>query len=538
MSENFSWFDPHSSMKVDGDGFESQLSGLDAGSQTVSNPSITLAGPRAANYQTHSTPQQHMPMPIQADYPGHDTSQTSETELAAEQLFSLRMVSQNQSSQQALHFNGFGTAGSWGNIGASHPMVGSHEAVKSPMISSGRQSSKSYHGAPQNLSFDQQQFQSPVSQQQQLPNMWNSQQQVQSTPRAYQQPLQIDTSGYNFFQNPQMRGPQSAQPRAQNMQRPTMMHFGSDSNFGNRYRPPNGYMPQEDEKAANLNNVPFAAQVAAHGQSHAQALTPEAHQRYSRHSVPNSATNFHSTLSSPTAYGGLPLTSPIPAAHRHSHPFHQMARHSIEDSKQDDDDAEFEDSQPRKRRKSQLQREDDEEYTPYGHVKAPNPKRGPKAAPKAGDISDDDDDDEYIVTPSNNKTSTKRRKSTAKARASPDSEDWASPTAVHSDSAEPTSSSKKKGRNSQARNNLTEEEKRMNHIRSEKTRRDLIKIQYDTLDDLVPALKGGKSGLSRADILLEIVTYVENTVAGNKTMTNRLSSVSSGGAGASNGVIG
>ena len=331
MSENFSWFDPHANMKTDGSGFDSQLSGLDVGSQTVSNPSVTLSGPKPASYQTHSNPQQHMPMTMQStDFSETNTIQASEDELAASQLYNLHMVSQDQSSQ-ALHFNGL-AAGSWGNIDVSHPIMGSQEAVKSPLTSSGRQSSSSYHSRTHNPTFGQQQFQSPLPQQQQLSQMWQSQQHMHSTPRAYQPPPQLDTSpGYSFFQQPQMRAPQSAQTRIQNFQRPTMVHFGSDSSFGNgRFHPPSGYLPQEDEKGANLNNVPFAAQVAAHGQSHAQALTTEAIQRmHQRHSVPNSATNFHSALSSPNNLGGLPFTSPTSAAHRHSHPFHQMARHTI-----------------------------------------------------------------------------------------------------------------------------------------------------------------------------------------------------------------
>ena len=68
------------------------------------------------------------------------------------------------------------------------------------------------------------------------------------------------------------------------------------------------------------------------------------------------------------------------------------------------------------------------------------------------------------------------------------------------------------------RPNLTEEEKRQNHIRSEKTRRDLIKNSYDVLNALVPALKHGKSGLSRAEILREIAVMVDALCRGNDEM--------------------
>lgn len=43
------------------------------------------------------------------------------------------------------------------------------------------------------------------------------------------------------------------------------------------------------------------------------------------------------------------------------------------------------------------------------------------------------------------------------------------------------------------RRSLTEEEKRQNHIKSEKHRRDLIKNQYECLDDLVLGIKTDKS---------------------------------------------
>ncbi|KAK3725894.1 hypothetical protein LTR37_000042 [Vermiconidia calcicola] len=57
---------------------------------------------------------------------------------------------------------------------------------------------------------------------------------------------------------------------------------------------------------------------------------------------------------------------------------------------------------------------------------------------------------------------------------------------MHSDSAEPASSTRRKSRKSDARNNnLSEEQKRMNHIKSEKTRRDLIKIHEPNIPGYV-----------------------------------------------------
>ncbi|KAF2768080.1 hypothetical protein EJ03DRAFT_250310, partial [Teratosphaeria nubilosa] len=62
-------------------------------------------------------------------------------------------------------------------------------------------------------------------------------------------------------------------------------------------------------------------------------------------------------------------------------------------------------------------------------------------------------------------------------------------------------SSAAKSRRSKSRQNLSEQEKRQNHILSEQRRRNIIKTGYAELDQLVPVLNGGKSGLSKADAL-------------------------------------
>ena len=311
------------------------------------------------------------------------------------------------------------------------------------------------------------------------------------------------------------------------------MEFGSDRSFNNmHFQPPKGYVPNNDEKSANLNNVPFASRLAADGHSHAQAFIPNSHPHsYARHSVPNSATHYIANpLSSSPAIGGLPLTSPPTLDHRHSYHYPQMAHRSIENCGQDGID---EDKQPRKRRKSQMQREEEAEYVPYGAVKAANPKRGTKTNKTTR--SDYEDNTEAFTPP--NPKPLKRRRSTATAQATPGSDDF-SPTNA-SEGADPNPGSKKKSRrNSQGKANLSEEQKRQNHIQSEKTRRDLIKMQYEVLDALVPALKSGKSGLSRADVLEEIVAYVGTTVQGNKEMIAKLSTMSKvpqGGAGMGGG---
>jgi hypothetical protein len=76
-----------------------------------------------------------------------------------------------------------------------------------------------------------------------------------------------------------------------------------------------------------------------------------------------------------------------------------------------------------------------------------------------------------------------------------------------------------------ARQNLTDEQKRQNHIISEQKRRNVIRQGYADLDALVPILNGGKSGLSKADQIKEIVAYVDATVKGNASLQNYLQSM-------------
>lgn len=70
--------------------------------------------------------------------------------------------------------------------------------------------------------------------------------------------------------------------------------------------------------------------------------------------------------------------------------------------------------------------------------------------------------------------------------------------------------------------NLTDQQKRYNHIQSEKKRRELINNGYNTLNVLVPALAQGKSGLSRSECLSEVNMYLQTLAYGNATILARL----------------
>ncbi|KAI9767162.1 MAG: hypothetical protein M1839_004617 [Geoglossum umbratile] len=73
------------------------------------------------------------------------------------------------------------------------------------------------------------------------------------------------------------------------------------------------------------------------------------------------------------------------------------------------------------------------------------------------------------------------------------------------------------------RENLTEEQKRSNHIMSEQKRRNLIKQGFDDLCELVPELKGG--GYSKSAVLLQSADWLENLLKGNEVLRNILASL-------------
>ncbi|KAK6447407.1 hypothetical protein FP744_10003657 [Trichoderma asperellum] len=74
-----------------------------------------------------------------------------------------------------------------------------------------------------------------------------------------------------------------------------------------------------------------------------------------------------------------------------------------------------------------------------------------------------------------------------------------------------------------ARENLSEEQKRENHIRSEQKRRTLIKEGFDDLCDLVPGLKGG--GFSKSTMLTMTAEWLEEILLGNRELAAQLAAL-------------
>ncbi|KAI9832326.1 MAG: hypothetical protein M1826_002012 [Phylliscum demangeonii] len=73
------------------------------------------------------------------------------------------------------------------------------------------------------------------------------------------------------------------------------------------------------------------------------------------------------------------------------------------------------------------------------------------------------------------------------------------------------------------RENLSEEQKRSNHILSEQKRRNLIKQGFDDLCTLVPDLSGG--GFSKSAILTQAADWLEDLLAGNEELRSILASL-------------
>ncbi|KAK6359359.1 hypothetical protein TWF696_000520 [Orbilia brochopaga] len=79
---------------------------------------------------------------------------------------------------------------------------------------------------------------------------------------------------------------------------------------------------------------------------------------------------------------------------------------------------------------------------------------------------------------------------------------------------------KKKKPKGPKRENLSEAQKRENHIQSEQKRRNLIREGFDDLCNLVPELRGG--GYSKSAILIHAANFLEQLEEGNKVLQTRV----------------
>jgi hypothetical protein len=94
--------------------------------------------------------------------------------------------------------------------------------------------------------------------------------------------------------------------------------------------------------------------------------------------------------------------------------------------------------------------------------------------------------------------------------------DSASPPAPGSSAKRRKSSGKGGGGSKAPRENLTEDQKRENHIKSEQKRREVIKKGFEDLCDLVPEAKGGQ--FSKSAILVMTGDWLEQMLQGNEIL--------------------
>lgn len=296
-------------------------------------------------------------------------------------------------------------------------------------------------------------------------------------------------------------GPEQSQRRA------PMIRYGSDQNFGQE-----GYQattfPASDDKYTNLLNVPLASQAARD----AQVPIAGAQQvggtrdiaRQQRHSVPNSLQQLSSAaLNHPYA----PLQASSPTTQYSVGHFSSMHATGTNDEQQ----------QSRKRRRSQAE---DEEATSYtrsqtGFQNNSNAaRRAPTVVPKQEPATDDHD--ALYATPAT--SSHKRRKSSARPGTASSSAS-ASPSTPAERTLKTSSSKKRRSDPKQPRHNLSDTQKRNNHIASEQKRRDAMKSNYEELNIYVPSLGlGGTHGLSRSEILQHSADWLESLKLGNEAI--------------------
>jgi hypothetical protein len=135
----------------------------------------------------------------------------------------------------------------------------------------------------------------------------------------------------------------------------------------------------------------------------------------------------------------------------------------------------------------------------------------PRKKVKTKPNGEDDESDDYGAS----STKPKKGKATAKNRRS------------SSTAESPMKRRKSHGANSKGtRENLTEEQKRSNHILSEQKRRNLIKQGFEDLCDLVPELQGG--GFSKSAMLIQAADYLEDVLRGNDALKAQLSDLKAG----------
>ncbi|ROT43383.1 hypothetical protein SODALDRAFT_327581 [Sodiomyces alkalinus F11] len=149
------------------------------------------------------------------------------------------------------------------------------------------------------------------------------------------------------------------------------------------------------------------------------------------------------------------------------------------------------------------------EATRTEEVQEGPPRKRRKSRNTNDDADDEEDDEDEDMAGTMSKGSRKRKSKNEVATAS--------------ESGAPSRRRKPGAAAKPPRENLTEAQKRENHIRSEQKRRTIIKEGFDDLCELVPGLKGG--GFSKSTILTMAAEWLEDMLQGNEQLAAQLSAL-------------
>lgn len=412
----------------------------------------------------------------------------------------LSMSSRGQEHSQPATANEL-NASSWGNLNMGNPTGYASEQLHSPAVSAGPSSGSTK--TPMTPNFPQQYMglaQAPQAQYQQQKLM---------PPTSNAGNFQHTRHGSMNLGNPSNPMPghqlqpwsmqQCAVGQDFSQRRPSFPQYGSDQNFGQQGYQNTGYSVPED-KSDNLLNVPFANHAAgvsraptAAGQQ-GRSTRGGSHQQ--RHSVPS---NLYQLSNAALAYqDSKAVASPTQtlSAGQFKSP------HTIEGTPN------FATS--RKRRRSQIEGEVD---ASQGQSQVAG--GGGRHTPITFKTEPTEHDDAFATPPA---SSNKRRKSIAHLDRGSRTASASPTTPAESTTVKASSSKKRRGEPKPPRLNLSDIQKRNNHIASEQKRRDAMKTNYEELHQFVPSLATGGHGLSRSEILQHTADHLQLLVQSNKSL--------------------
>lgn len=296
------------------------------------------------------------------------------------------------------------------------------------------------------------------------------------------------------------------QTQTQTQRRPTLYHYGSDQNFSQQgYQTSTAYSAS-DNKYNNLLSLPLAG-LASDSQAPTAATQQAGNVRDNGQQHRNSLPNNLQQLSS--AALAHQHTNLAPAASTYPRPASQMyPTHTMETMDQS--------QQARKRRRSQPEDDAALRYG-FGPSNTQTSSNATGRAPVA--LKQENATEQYqagYATPPG--SSSKRRKSSAQPGTTSNSASASPSTPAATTFKASASSKKRRSETKQPRHNLSDTQKRNNHIASEQKRRDAMKTNYEELNLYVPTLHQGTQGLSRSEILQHSGDWLESLRTGNEAI--------------------